>query len=141
MHVQGKHKRICKLEIFLFLRCEFEMKFVSVEDLLNAVENLNYTKDDIKIILENCPCVLTKNTWRRFVAISESYPVTYYCSYSERYIFDHKTNTKNNVFAALLSIDKKIGLYRESDVIHDTIKYYCFDIWKKNAIIQVCHYL
>lgn len=120
------------------------MIFLSTDDLIKAVDKIKYTRDDIKIILENFSRVLTITTLVSFTVESiavGSHQKVFICSYSENYMFENKTEAKNDVFEKLLYIDKKIGMYRESHVVYAIIWYACFDIQNNNGLIKVCYHL
>ena len=118
------------------------MHFLSENDLIKAVEKITYTKNDIKIIKKIYRRILTKYSWQDFTIRIYSYTLERYilvCSLSTKYMTTRKTRSDNDEFGALLKIDKKIGLYNESDTVRSILSNRCFNVWDNSGIIQVYH--
>ena len=131
------------------------MKFLTAEDLITAVEKIKYSEDDKNVLSQLLQFIprpsnrrqsdlLTKTSWELFTGSMFSHRLDkriYICSYSTTYMIKVKMNANNDVFGAFLAIDKKIGLFNESETVQFIIRNFCFDIWDNSGIIQVLNRL
>ena len=119
------------------------MHFLNENDLIIALEKITYTSNDIKTIRTIFPLILTKYSWKKFTIRHYSHTLDRFilvCSLSTSYMVRRKMFSENDQFGALVKIDRKIGLYNESETVKHILQNFCFDIWDNSGIIQVFVY-
>ena len=119
------------------------MHFFNENDLIIALEKITYTSNDIKTIRTIFPLILTKYSWKKFTIRIYSHTLDrciLVCSLSTSYMVRRKMFSENDQFGALVKIDRKIGLYNESETVKFILVNFCFDIWDNSGIIQVFEY-